>query len=143
MSQVCIPSHPAAGLWMYHPGNLWTKRPSPFYPFIMSEPVLIIGAERIAKHVGVPPATLRRWIEHDGFPAGPVRWHYGYAWGTTQTLLDQWLLVRRKMLAERGSRSLFPSLRPKTPGTSLPWCKRSKRDNTFVMETVEHPVDKP
>jgi hypothetical protein len=62
----------------------------------------------IARYVGVPARTLKRWIYQKGFPCGKLP---NGVWVSTPTLVYSWLRVQR----DAGSRLKLPAQLPAPP----------------------------
>ncbi len=51
----------------------------------------VVGLENIGKLFDRTRWTVRRWIDHEGFPAAQLP---DDTWATTNSLIDRWLLSR-------------------------------------------------
>ncbi len=52
---------------------------------------ILVGLDAIGAAFQRSRWTIRRWIEHEGFPAAQ---HPDCTWVTTHSLIDRWLLSR-------------------------------------------------
>ncbi len=57
----------------------------------MNTPPIIVGLDAIGAAFGRTRWTIRRWIEHEDFPASRLP---DGTWTTSQSLIDQWLTAR-------------------------------------------------
>ena len=51
----------------------------------------VVGLDAIGQLFGRNRRTIRRWIEHEGFPAACLP---DGTWTTSYSLIDDWLLAR-------------------------------------------------
>lgn len=72
----------------------------------MTDPYIVEGWLNIAKLIGRSPRTARRWEQRHGFPV--ARLPDGSV-ATTRTLVDRWLLARKREQEERRRPNTAPS----------------------------------
>lgn len=65
------------------------------------KPYLIEGLDNIAAAVNRSDQTVRRWARRHGFPAAKLP---GGTWASSTGLIDQWIIARADLMAERRGR---------------------------------------
>ena len=56
------------------------------------DPGVLIGVRSICSYTRTSPHTFYQWVEHHGFPATRLP---GGRWGTTKSLIDDWIVDLR------------------------------------------------